>query len=158
MLTQLSIQNFGLIDKINLDYHSRLNILTGETGAGKSIIIGALRIALGEKLLSSQMRDSSLPCVIEAVFDLNGTEAIKSGAFDDFFQDGETELIIHRSFTADGRKKVKVNGMNVTVGQLKVLGAQLMDFHGPHDHQMLLCADFVRVRKHYTFQNSLKIY
>ncbi len=142
MLTQLSIQNFGLIDKLNLDFHSNLNILTGETGAGKSIIIGALRIALGEKLQTSQIRDADLPCVIEAVFDLQGTEALKAETLEDFCADGEGELIIHRSFTSDGRKKIKVNGMNVTAAQLKAIGAGLMDFHGPHDHQMLLCADY----------------
>lgn len=142
MLTHLTITNFGLIEHLDLDFHEKLNIFTGETGAGKSIIIGALRVILGEKLLSTQIRNNDAACVLEGVFDLAGTEVINSPLLEDFVDEDQTELIIHRSFSPKGRKKNKINGMNVTVAQLKDIGSVLMDFHGPHDHQMLLCADY----------------
>ncbi|MFT7538887.1 MAG: DNA repair protein RecN (Recombination protein N), partial [Lysobacterales bacterium] len=141
MLTQLSIQNFGLIEELNLDFHANLNILTGETGAGKSIVIGALRIALGEKLMATQVRDKDKDCVVEAVFDLANTELESSDLVEDLCAADETLLIIHRSFKVDGRKKVKINGKSVTVSQLKEIGVRLMDFHGPHDHQMLFSVE-----------------
>ena len=74
MITQMNIRNFGLIDELSLEFDAALNILTGETGAGKSIIIDALRFALGETLGQSQIRDIALPCAVEAVFDIVSPE------------------------------------------------------------------------------------
>lgn len=139
MLTQLKIQNFGLIDSLELEFHERLNILTGETGAGKSIIIDALRIALGERVQASQLREASKACVIEAVFELN-KQLQKLELLSDFLPDSENQLIIQRTFTSDGKNKIKINGATVTVAQLKEIGDFLVDFHGPHDHQMLLAS------------------
>ncbi len=141
MLSQLSIKNFGLIDQISLDFHDQLNILTGETGAGKSIIIGALRAALGGKMSTSQMRLSDQDCVIEAVFDLNGHEEIIRDLPGDYLDSDDATLVIRRTLTPEGRNKIKVNGQAVNIGQLKEFGRHLIDFHGPHDHQMLLSTD-----------------
>ncbi|HBG60816.1 MAG: DNA repair protein RecN [Omnitrophica WOR_2 bacterium GWF2_38_59] len=142
MLSQLTIQNFGLIDRISIDLDNNLNILTGETGAGKSIIIDALRIALGDRITSSHIRDQKIPCIIEAVFELKGKELLANELFSEFLSEDENTLIIHRSFNESGKKIIKINGFNVTINQLKLIGDHLIDFHGPHDHQMLLSSEY----------------
>lgn len=142
MLTHLTIKNFGLIDSVELSFHCGLNILTGETGAGKSIIIDGLRLALGERLRSSQIRDEQAPCSIEAVFELKDDLLTRSEIFKEFVAAEDRLLVIQRDAQSDGRSRIKVNGQTVTVAQLKVLGNHLMDFHGPHDHQMLLSEDY----------------
>ena len=137
MISQLTIQNFGLIDRLQLEFGKRLNVLSGETGAGKSILIDALRYALGERLDINQVRNQESACIVEAVFDLDKDRLKNSEAFRDFIADGSSELIISRVFQADGRNKIKINGFSATVAQLKEVGDQLVDFHGAHDHQML---------------------
>ena len=141
MLSTLTIQNFGLIDRLSLEFDGGLNILTGETGAGKSIVIGALRIALGDRVSSSQLRDAKQPCVVEAAFDLKSRELRELKVLEDFLSKEDSSLIIQRTYSPDGRNKIKINGMSVTVGQLREIGDHLIDFHGPHDHQMLLSSD-----------------
>jgi DNA repair protein RecN (Recombination protein N) len=141
MVTQLTIQNFGLIDNLSLEFCDKLNILTGETGAGKSIIIDALRYALGDQLNASQIRNPALSCAVEVVFELVDKELRENGVFSEYLPDGEQSLIINRTYAPDGKKKIKVNGFAVTLAQLKELGNHLVDFHGPNDHQMLLSAD-----------------
>lgn len=141
MLSSLTIQNFGLIDRLSLEFHDCLNILTGETGAGKSIVIGALRAVLGERLSSSQLRNPKESCIIEAAFDLKSKELQELAVLEDFLSDGDPSLIIQRTYLPDGRNKIKINGFSVTVAQLKAIGNYLIDFHGPHDHQMLLSSD-----------------
>jgi len=140
MLAQLTIQNFGLIDNLSAEFTPRLNILTGATGAGKSIIIDALCVALGDRLKTAHIRDEAKPCLIEAVFELN-KELCRHPSFADFLPEKETTLIISRQSFADGRNKIKINGFNVTVAQLKTIGDRLVDFHGPNDHQMLLSSE-----------------
>ena len=141
MLSSLTIQNFGLIERLSLEFDGGLNILTGETGAGKSIVIGALRIALGERVSFSQLRDAKKPCVVEAAFDLKSRELRVLDVLEDFLSNEDPFLIIQRTYSPDGRNKVKINGLSVTIGQLKMIGDHLIDFHGPHDHQMLLSSD-----------------
>ncbi|MFA5119017.1 MAG: DNA repair protein RecN [Candidatus Omnitrophota bacterium] len=141
MVTQLTIQNFGLIDNLSLEFCDKLNILTGETGAGKSIIIDALRYALGDQLNASQIRNPALSCAVEVVFELVDKELRENELFSEYLPDGEKSLIINRTHAPDGKKKIKVNGFAVTLAQLKELGNHLVDFHGPNDHQMLLSAD-----------------
>jgi len=138
MLSQLSIRNFGLIDRLSIDFTGHLNILTGETGAGKSILIDALRSALGERIDTSSIRDPKEPCFIEAVFEITDKKLRGDEAISEFLSGDDSHLIIQRTHTADGKSKIKANGMTITVGQLKTIGNNLIDFHGPHDHQMLL--------------------
>lgn len=139
MITQMNIRNFGLIDELSLEFDAALNILTGETGAGKSIIIDALRFALGETLGQSQIRDIGLPCAVEAVFDIVSPELRNDPLVAEFLPGEEDfRLIIYREQSSDGRKKVKINGRSVTISQLKALGNNLVDFHGAHDHQLIL--------------------
>lgn len=137
MITQLTIQNLGLIDHLSLDLGKGLNIFTGETGAGKSIIIDGLRFALGERLNTDHIRDTAKVCSVEVVFDLVNTDLKVNPIFHEFFTD-ENILIILRQYWPDSRSKIKINGQTVTVTQLKMLGDHLIDFHGAHDHQQLL--------------------
>ena len=137
MLTQLTIRNFGLIDGISIEFEKGLNILTGETGAGKSILIDALRSVLGERLDTSSIRIPQNPCVIEAVFDITNKKLRELELIKEFLNEDDHTIIIQRIHTASGTGKIKINGLSATVGQLKNLGNHLIDFHGPHDHQML---------------------
>ena len=138
MLSHLHITNFGLIDDLSLDFTPQLNVLTGETGAGKSIIIDALRCALGERLSSTYIRDGQKPCVLETVFECNSYFLQSHPDIAEFMPEQDSSLIIRRTVLPDGRNKIKINQHSVTVSTLKVIGDRLIDFHGPHDHQMLL--------------------
>lgn len=138
MLRQFTIQNFGLIERLSVEFDPRLNILTGETGAGKSILIGALRVLLGERVTPSQFRDEARPCALEGEFDLSKTEVAGLECLKDYLLEDDTALVIQRICQPDGRSKIKINGLTVTSAQLKEIGNYLMDFHGPHDHQLLL--------------------
>ncbi|MFA5996753.1 MAG: DNA repair protein RecN [Candidatus Paceibacterota bacterium] len=134
----MTIQNYGLIDRLSLEFGEGLNVLTGETGAGKSILIGALRYALGERFDTGQMRDPKAPCIVELVTELS-YELIKENAlFKEFLDGDDRQLIINRTYTSEGKNKIKINGFAVTLSQLRSLGDPLVDFHGPNDHQMLL--------------------
>ena len=141
MISHLTIKNFGLFDHITIDFSGGLNILTGETGAGKSILIDGLRYALGERLDPSQIRDPQQPCAVEAVFEISKNLVNDYEALLEFLPEKETSLIINRAYLPDGRNRAKINGLSVTLTQLKELGNHLLDFHGPHDHQMLLSSD-----------------
>lgn len=141
MLAQLTIENFGLIDRVTVEFVEKLNILTGSTGAGKSILIDGLRFALGERLNPAQIRDSQKPCIIEIVFELHDKKLLANDIIKEFVSSDDHQLIINRQYLPDGRSKIKINGFNVTVGQLKALGDYLIDFHGAHDHQLLFSED-----------------
>ncbi len=141
MLTQLTIQNFGLIDRLSLEFDAHLNILTGETGAGKSILIDALRCVLGERMDPSYIRNPKETCLIEAVFDVSAKALRTNEELVEFLTSEDSSLIIQRSLSTDGKPKIKINGLTVTVGQLRSVGNHLIDFHGAHDHQMLLSED-----------------
>jgi len=137
MLETLTVKNFGIIEQAVLELTPQLNIMTGETGAGKSILIDALRFCLGERFQTSYLRDDGTPCIVEAVFRLSLSLRKQLPCLDEFPLDDDS-LIIQRTVTADGRNRVKLNGLAVTVAQLKEIGDALIDFHGPHDHQQLL--------------------
>lgn len=160
MISQLTIQNFGLIDRIEIEFRAGLNVFTGETGAGKSILIDALHSALGKRLIPSVLRDSDSPCVIEAVFELSSKQLKELTVFSEYISDKERLLIINRTYFPDGRSKIKINGFNVTISQLRALGNHLIDFHGPHDHQMLFSEEsHIRILDRLCdFRNSQKLY
>ncbi len=136
MITSLSIKNFGLIDTLDLELGRGLSVLTGETGAGKSILIDALRFGLGERLNAANVRDTGKACVVEIVMDLTKTGIASSPMVKEYISD-DAQLIISRGYYPDGKNRIKINGFNVTVAQLKELGDTLVDIHGPHDHQLL---------------------
>ncbi len=141
MISQLTIQNFGLIDRLSLEFGGDLNVLTGETGAGKSILIGALRYALGERFDADQMRDPKIPCIVELVCELSKELVSENESFKEFLEGDDRQIIINRTYTPEGKNKIKLNGFSLTLGQLKSVGDLLVDFHGPNDHQMLLAPE-----------------
>jgi DNA repair protein RecN (Recombination protein N) len=136
MLEELTVKNFGIIEDVTISFSGKLNILTGETGAGKSILIDALRFCLGERFQSSYLRDQAESLTVEAVFCLS-PQFIKTLPDNDLPPIYDGSLVLQRTVFADGRNRIKVNGLTATVAQLKELGSWLIDFHGPHDHQLL---------------------
>ncbi|MCK4249094.1 MAG: DNA repair protein RecN [Candidatus Omnitrophica bacterium] len=137
MISSLSIRNFGLIDKLEIEFCSQLNIFTGETGAGKSILIDALRYALGERLNNSLVRDPAKPCIVEVVFEFNKKQLKEMPDLLEYLSVDDPCFIVNRAYMPDGRNKNKINDFTLTLGRLKEIGNLLVDFHGPHDHQML---------------------
>ena len=156
----MTIRNFGLIDGISIEFTNGFNILTGETGAGKSILIDALRSVLGERLDTSSIRNPQNPCVIEAVFDITDKKLRELELIKEFLNEDDHKIIIQRTHSASGPGKIKINGLSVTVGQLKNLGNHLIDFHGPHDHQMLLSEEqhLVMLDQLVNFKNTKEEY
>ncbi|MDP9078219.1 MAG: DNA repair protein RecN [Bacteroidota bacterium] len=130
MLQKLSISNYALIDNLEISFDSGLNILTGETGAGKSIILGALSLILGQRAESRYFFNQQKKCVIEGTF--------KIGAFHlkQFFEDNdldyEAETVLRREISADGKSRAFVNDTPVNLNSLKALGERLIDIHSQH--------------------------
>ncbi len=143
MLTKLEIQNYILIDQLSIDLSSQLSVITGETGAGKSIIMGALGLILGDRADSSVCRDASKKCFIEGIFELSNKEQYAS-----FFKEHEIdladELIIRREITAQGKSRAFINDSPVTLTVLKDLTSKLVDLHQQFDTLTLGDTDFQR--------------
>jgi len=143
MLTKLEIQNYILIDQLSIDLSSQLSVITGETGAGKSIIMGALGLILGDRADSSVCRDSAKKCFIEGIFQLSNKEQYAT-----FFKEHEIdladELIIRREITAQGKSRAFINDSPVTLTVLKELTSKLVDLHQQFDTLTLGDTDFQR--------------
>lgn len=137
MLCQLSIENIALIEKLTLDLKDGLNILSGETGAGKSIIIDSLNFVLGERADKSLIRYGTESASVEAVFDNYQTQAVE-GYLNDLGIDCEEVLVLRRKMTLEGRNECRINGRIATLSTLKGLTELLVDIHGQHEHQSLL--------------------
>ena len=133
MLTLLHIENIAVIEQADISFDRGFNILTGETGAGKSIIIDAISAILGERAYREVIRTGADKAYVSAVFD--GVPELPW--FADFGVPWEEELLIQREIFLDGRNLCKVNGRGVTVSQLKALGRSLITIHGQHDSQQL---------------------
>lgn len=139
MLQTLRIRNYALIDRIEIEFRSGLNVLTGETGAGKSIIVGALNLILGARASSDTVRSGSKQASIEAVFQLSEPSPTLAALFDEHaieLEDGE--LFVTRTVSAAGRSRALVGGALVPLNVLSVIGDELVDLHGQHAHQSLL--------------------
>jgi DNA repair protein RecN (Recombination protein N) len=130
MLQKLSISNYALIDDLEISFNKGLNILTGETGAGKSIILGALSLILGQRAESRYFFNQQKKCVIEGTFLVKGFH-LKS-FFEENDLDYEAESILRREITADGKSRAFVNDTPVNLGILKQLGEKLIDIHSQH--------------------------
>ncbi len=141
MLTLLKIRNLALVDEVTWELDRGLISVTGETGAGKSVIVGALKLVLGERADKSLIRTGEESCTVEAVFSLSTAEEIQAilaeNALD--FSPGD-DLIIRRVIGQSNTRQF-INDSPVTLGLLKKLGEHLVDLHGPHDHQSLLSTD-----------------
>ncbi|MBK7316299.1 DNA repair protein RecN [Candidatus Villigracilis affinis] len=140
MLTELHIQNFAIIDKLDLRFDSGLIILTGETGAGKSIILDAVVMLLGGKADTTFVRTDSDAAFVEAVFQLTGPEkeAVTEVLTREELLDDPNYVVLMREVRKEGRSVARVNGRTVNVGLLKELGALLIDIHGQAEHLSLL--------------------
>lgn len=141
MLTLLKIRNLALVDELTWELERGLISVTGETGAGKSVIVGALKLVLGERADKSLIRTGEETCVVEAVFSLQQSDDIHA-IFAEHALEFETQedLIIRRVISANSTRQF-INDSPVTLGLLKKLGEHLVDLHGPHDHQSLLSTD-----------------
>ena len=135
MLRRLSVENYALIEKLDLELDTHLNIITGETGAGKSILLGALGLLLGNKNDSGTLRDESRSCVIEGVFDVEGygLESI----FEQNDIDYEPQTIIRRMIAPSGKSRSFVNDVPVSLAVLRELGVRLIDIHSQHRNMIL---------------------
>jgi len=139
MLTELSIKNFAIIDNLKIFLKPGLNILTGETGAGKSIIIDALNLALGERSSSELIRSGEKAASVESVFEISKNQKIKELLNDIGIKiEAGDDLIIKREITETGKSQVYINGERFNVSALSKIGEHLVDIHGQHDHQLLL--------------------
>jgi len=138
MLLQLDIRNIALIDEVNIELGEGLNILTGETGAGKSIIIDSINAVLGERTSREVIRTGSEKASIDAVFQVDAD--VLSDIFDEIGVEPEEDgtLILSREITQSGRNTCRVNGKIVPVSIMKTIGERLIDIHGQHDNQSLL--------------------
>lgn len=138
MLQHLQIQNIAIIDKVEIELGEGLNVLTGETGAGKSIIIDSIKALLGERLSKDLIRAGKDKAVVEAVFSVDD-DRLKD-LFIEYGIEPEEDgmLIISREFTLSGKNTCRINGKIATVSMLKQIGEKLIDIHGQHDNQSLL--------------------
>lgn len=136
MLTRLSVSNFAIIDRLDLSFGQGLTIITGETGAGKSILLGALRLILGDRADSQLLMDASRKCVIEAVFDVSNLQ------LESFFMDNELdfepETIIRRELLPSGKSRAFINDTPVNLTVLQTLGEFLIDIHSQFNTENLL--------------------
>jgi DNA repair protein RecN (Recombination protein N) len=141
MLQELRIKNFAIIDELNLSFLKGLNILTGETGAGKSIILNAVHLLLGDKATEEWIRSSEEEASVEALFDISGNpevrERIKEKASHLQNAGEKDSLLIRRVVSRSGRGKVFINGNLATLGMLSEVGEGLLSIYGQHEHQSL---------------------
>ena len=142
MLTTLRIKNLALVSDLTLELQPGCNVITGETGAGKSIIIGALNLVLGERADRTLIRSGEESCSVEAVFDTKKLRAPLKIFLDENGLEPceENQLVLKRNFSASGTNRQFVNGSVTTLATLATIGEWLVDMHGPHDHQSLLHA------------------
>ena len=137
MLVEIFIQNFVLIDELRMEFDPGLNVLTGETGAGKSIIIDALGLIMGERVKNEFIRDSSKKALVEAVFEINGEEARHLLQEQGILAEGESMVVICREISPGGRNIVRINNRTVSVALLKEITVWLLDMHIQNERSSL---------------------
>ncbi|GMQ64109.1 DNA repair protein RecN [Vallitalea maricola] len=138
MLIHLHVKNYALIDEINVDFDDNLNILTGETGAGKSIIIGSINAVLGGKVSKDMIRTGCDSALIELLFYVDNNVVLSKLHEYDINMDNNKELLITRKININGRSVFRMNGQVVTTSIVKDISTKLIDIHGQHEHQSLL--------------------
>jgi DNA repair protein RecN (Recombination protein N) len=142
MLQRIQIQNYAIIDALNIDFSQRLNIITGETGAGKSILMGALSLILGVRADTAVLRQRDKKCVVEGVFGFRGKKAAAFFAANDL--DADDEVVIRREIAPSGKSRAFVNDTPVNLEQLRGLSGLLVDLHRQFDTLELGESDFQR--------------
>ena len=138
MLLTMHIKNIALIEEIDIDFHEQLNILTGETGAGKSIIIGSLGICLGGKFPKELLRDDTKDGLVELVFSVDQPAIVEALEKLEVTPDEDGTLLISRRLSPNGRTVNRVNDTTVTITRLKEIASLLIDLHAQHEQQILL--------------------
>ena len=142
MLQTISLRDFVIVDQLELDFSSGFTVLTGETGAGKSILLDALSLVLGERADSSQIREGCTRAEISALFQINPEQLSHFSQWLDEqgfpVEDGGQSLLLKRTVESNGRSRAFINGSVATLAQLREAGDQLVDIHGQHAHQLLL--------------------
>ncbi len=142
MLETLRITNYALIDQLEVDFSQGFNVLTGETGAGKSIIIGALNLALGARASADTVRDGSAKAGVDAVFRIESpSRRLAALLAENAIEIERGELLLTRTIAPDGRSRAYVNGSLVPISALAAIGDELVDIHGQHEHQSLMKID-----------------
>ncbi|MDO9275238.1 MAG: AAA family ATPase, partial [Lutibacter sp.] len=140
MLTNLSIKNYALIDSLSVSFRDYLSTITGETGAGKSILLGALGLVLGKRADTSTLKDASKKCVIEAKFLISNYQL--EGFFEENDIDFENETIIRREISPTGKSRAFVNDTPTTLQVLQDLSEKLIDVHSQHQTLQLSDVNF----------------
>ena len=141
VLSLLRIRNLALVEELQWELAPGFTAVTGETGAGKSIIIGALQLVLGERADKTAIRTGAETCTVEAIFAGAELKNLNERLADAGVEPGEDEIIIKRSLSNTGTNRQFVNGSPTTLAVLKQLGDEFIDLHGPHDHQSLLAPE-----------------
>ena len=140
MLKNLSIKNYLLIDDLSISFNNGFSVITGETGAGKSIIVGGISLILGKRADLSVNRDKSKKCIIEGVFDI-GSYRLKS-LFEDNELDYETDTILRREISSSGKSRAFINDSPVNLNQLSIIGSKIIDIHSQHQNIEVLNSEF----------------
>lgn len=142
MIESLHISNYALIDKIDIDFHSGLNIITGETGAGKSIMLGALSLILGERADSKAIRDPQHKSIIEASFAINKYPSLKTYCIENDLEWNDNQCILRREISPNGRSRAFVNDSPVSLSQLQAVASQLIDIHSQHQNRLISTPEY----------------
>ncbi|VAW56560.1 DNA repair protein RecN [hydrothermal vent metagenome] len=137
MLNHIRIRNFAIIDKLDLDFKNKLTTLTGETGAGKSILLGALSLLLGDRADSDSIRSGAKKAEISAEFDITKLTDVNTWLSEKEL-DAEGDCLLRRRLSTDGRSRAFINGSPVPLQDMRQLGEMLVDIHGQHEHQSLM--------------------
>ena len=140
MLKNLSIKNYLLIDDLSVSFNNGFSVITGETGAGKSILVGGISLILGKRADLSVNRDKSKKCIIEGVFDI-GSFDLKS-IFDENELDYDTETILRREISPSGKSRAFINDSPVNLSQLSLIGTKIIDIHSQHQNIEVLNSEF----------------
>lgn len=144
MLQALHVHNFALLEDAKADFTSGFNVFTGETGAGKSILIDAFGVVLGGRASADYVRSGTEGLWVQAVFDISEQQLIKDMLAEQGLET-EDDLFLKRQISASGKSKAFVNGVQVPLAFLRRLGARLVDIHGQHENQALLKAETPRM-------------
>ena len=139
MLLEISIKNFAIIEEIALNFETGMTVLTGETGAGKSIIIDAMNMMLGSRATTDVIRHGAPKAEIEGLFAIDENPALQL-LFEEQGLEWAEELIIRREIFQNGRSVSRINGQMVNLSVLKAVGQHLVDIHGQHDQEELMRA------------------
>ena len=138
MLTALTIKNFTLVQTLEMDFVGGMTAITGETGAGKSLVLGALSMALGDRADTDRIRRGAERAEVSALFDINNIADAMQWLANHDFEHADDECLLRRIITREGRSRGTINGQPATMQQLRELGEMLIDIHSQHEHQSLL--------------------